>query len=114
MSAEYKKDNGFTYLYSNSIHPYDLTLIESMFDMQTTYDEIDIQENMKENNIYKKSCLVRTILFPLDLLVTFLVMGPKEAKIRWKTQKVCWKFMRNKITLQQFKIDVVNTQNENN
>lgn len=107
MSAKYKKESGFVYLHEGYIDDYNEAMIVSMFDEQTDYDIEDIRKDIKEAKMFRKICIVKTILFPLELLLTLIILGKKEAKEKIESQKLYIKLLRNKINVSEFKEEVM-------
>jgi hypothetical protein len=107
MSGKYKKQSGFVYLHEGRIDEYNEAMIISIFDEQTDYDIEDIEKDMKEEKLFKKICLIKTIMFPLEILLTFLILGRSEFIEKIETQKLYIKLLRNKLNVSEFKEEVM-------
>jgi hypothetical protein len=109
MSGKYNKRDGFVYLHlqSNKLDPFHIAVIESMFDEQADYDIEDINLEIEEGKLFRKVCIVKTLIFPLEVLVTKLVMGKPWTSEKIKAQGIYWKFLRKKITLEELKKEII-------
>lgn len=107
MSAQYDETQGFSFVISKTLHPEDETILSCMFDEATDFQEVEIMKEMQESVLIRKVCLVKTLLFPYEWLLTRLILDKEHAKDRASEQSVYWKFLRKKITLVEFKSNLM-------
>jgi len=102
MSANHNRIDGFIYSHKE-LSELDKTLLYTNFDNQITYDLVDIKKEQNEIKLLKRSSLIKTILFPLEYILTYFLMDKEFVRDRITCQKLYWKFLRNKISNNEFK-----------
>lgn len=95
--------SGFTFCPFGEVDDFSATIIESMFDQQADFDEIDIYYEIKENKNIKALALAKTILYPFEIVVYRVIAGKEHARKIRKMQSLYTKFLKKKITLKEFK-----------
>lgn len=108
MSGSYKKRDGFVYLFNekDGNDPFYRTMFEAMFDEQTDMDVLELQEEMEAEKEFRKVCWLKTVIFPVEVVAAYFIMGKSWAKDKIKAQKFYWKFLRKQITLDDLKVEV--------
>lgn len=115
MSAKYNEDDGFFIMKQDVLEPSYVSYIEGIFDYSVQCDIDDITKAQKERKAFSRVCLTKTILFPLELVVSYFVIGKDYTKQLIKQQKLMWDFLRNKTTTETFKNDLtLNTNHVKN
>lgn len=102
MSASYNENDGF-FVLKDKLDPTYESYIEGIFDYSVQCDIDEITRVQKERKAFNRVCLTKTIIFPFELLVSFLVVGKDYTKKLIKQQKTMWAFLRNKISTENFK-----------
>jgi hypothetical protein len=102
MSANFRKNTGFTYVVGR-LDPLMETYLSTIFDEQTDYDVEDIMLDIKENKIFRQVALIKTLMFPLEILLTAILMDRQWVKEKTQAQKIYLKFLRKKITVTELK-----------
>jgi hypothetical protein len=101
MSANYdEKDQILTSAFI--VNKVDEELLGMIFDSHVDWYIYDQQERIREIKALKRVCLIKTIVFIPEIVFSWWFYK-QYAKERIQTQKQYWKFLRNKITLDEFK-----------
>lgn len=87
-------------------------LIYTTFDAQTEHDISSIQKNIKQNKFLKRVCLYKTLTFPLEFVLFSLFFNKEQRKNKINLNKLYWKFLRNKISLNDFKKELTGLSKE--
>lgn len=110
MSANYEKRDGFTWVPDKTLNKAQETLLNISFDHQINSDileaEMKLYEQTSEKKVLRNVCLYNVILFPVQYIFTLLLFGNSYAKERTILFKLSIKYLRNKITVEQFKNDL--------
>lgn len=108
MAGSYNKRDGFVYMFKkpSKEDAFYTTMFEVMFDEQCDEDAAEIAADIEEAKLFKKVCWLKTLIFPLEYPLAYIIMGKQWAKDKVEAQKFYWKFIRNKITLQDMKVEV--------
>lgn len=77
-----------------------------LFDEHVDYQMREFEARKAEIKLLKRICLVKTLLFPLELPVTYFLLGKEASRERMESQSCYWRFVRNKISLEAFKNDL--------
>lgn len=101
MSASSSDKEKHTFYYNLYIDPFDKAILSTMFDHNTDIDIIEIEMELQQIKALKRLCLFKTLSFPLELIV--LIFNWSLLKKRCKYQWLYLKFLRNKISYQDFK-----------
>lgn len=102
MSAKYDdRDEIFTPTFRLNKTEADIVCL--LFDETVNYFMKEYEERAKEIKLLKRVCLVKTLIYPTEVIVTLLVLGKDAAKERNTSQKYYWKFLRNKIDMDDLK-----------
>jgi len=101
MSGIYNKKQGSTYLL-NPLDPLTEAYLCSIFDEQVDYDIKEALVNKKQMKLYSKMCIYKILCFPLEYSLAFLVLGRSYAKDKWNAQKLYWKLLNKKVTIEEF------------
>lgn len=99
--------SGFTFCPFGEVDDFSATIIESMFDQQADFDEIDIYYEIKENKNIKALALAKTILYPFEIVVFRIIAGKAYANKIKAMQSLYTKFLKKKITLKEFKEQLI-------
>lgn len=78
-------------------------IICAVFDQETDYDEQLILKEIKATKFLKKVCVLRIMLVVPEYVLLRVMFGKKAAKNKSDCTKLYVKFLRNKITLENFK-----------
>ena len=114
MSASFDKSDGFSFYPVGEVTEQDRTINMMIFDQKFDYDLGVYKSEQKEIKLLKKICLIKTLLFPLELTFSFLFLGSRWTKIKViNSQKLYWRFLRKKISYEKFKKQLVNQIQEN-
>lgn len=105
MSGEYKS-SGFGFIY-NKLDPMMQSFIESQWEEQTDQDTLLAFKEIEENKHIRGMCLMKTILFPLEIALSKMLLNSFETTVRIKAQSFYWRFLRKKITLTEFKKEIL-------
>lgn len=105
MSANHDHKNDFRVFNPNGAwHNDDLEQINKLFDSICDVDVEEISKRIKNIKMLKGACLVKIFEFPLTWTLTRVIMGKKWAEIKTTETKLCYKFLRNKISYDDFNI----------
>jgi len=82
------------YIYKK-INDYQRSLIEGIFDEQTDYEIKELEKELRIAKNLRRFFLMKTLLFPLEMVLTLLLFGMKRAGRRWKYQKQMIRLLRS-------------------
>lgn len=99
------KDNKMGWFFSphGKVDPFEESMFASLFDDETDYEILEIENNIKEFNLYRKLAIVKTLNFPFEIFWLYLFLGKKYSDNRWETQKLYNKIIKRKINLEEFR-----------
>jgi len=103
MAANYQKRDGFTFTDKTSMHPFDETTLLMLFDQQVDHDIEESFKKEQEEKFLRKLCWVKLGCFIPQYVFSFLFIGKKYAYDTWYGTTLYYKFLRKKITFDQFK-----------
>lgn len=103
MSANHNNRDGFSYGPYGKLNLLEEAMFSSLFDEQVDLDEQEILYEVEEAKFLKRVCIVKTLLYPMEWLLTRIFLGKAWTVEKVLTQKLYWKFLRNKISLSDFK-----------
>lgn len=107
MSASYENNHGLAYSPYGKLTEYDEAIIGSLFDQDTDEEENMINKSMQEESFMRKVVLIKTILYPIELALTYFILGKKWTEEKRESQKLYWAFLRKKISYNQFQRSIV-------
>lgn len=111
MAANFSKKDGFTYVAGEVVDKTAYTYLEMLFDNGVDIDIEDVKKEIKSTKIMKRAFFIKTLLFPIEYLLTLLILGSVWSKDRVECQKVYWKFLRGKMTLSQVQKELYSYDN---
>lgn len=103
--ANYCKKDGHAFYHRRHLIELDEAILFSIFDQNTDMDIQEIEQEIQAKKLFKRVCLFKTLTFPLEILL-FGVFDRQQLHIRWQQQKICFKFLANKIDLNKFKSEM--------
>lgn len=103
MSGKYDDNHGHSFVLTEFLHPEDEALLLAMFDEYGEYEDQEIIRIMHETKILKNVCLVKTLLYPYEYILSKLFLPKSMVRERGTFQKLYWQFLRGKITVDEFK-----------
>ena len=103
MSGKYDDRSGHTYIPVGTLDPYTETVICNIFDNQTSIEEAEIFLEMEEIKLFRKICVMKTILFPAEIILTRVLVGKQPYQERMVEQKLYWKFLRKRSNIKELK-----------
>lgn len=103
MSAKYNEDDGFFIMKEEVLDRSFVSYIEGIFDYSVQCDIDEITKAKNEKKALSKVCLTKTILFPLELIVSYFLIGKDYTKNLIKQQKLMWDFLTNKTPTETLK-----------
>lgn len=109
MAARHNERDGFMFVNTTIINPYDEIIITNIFDQQVDDDIKDYEQRKKEIRFIKKACLIKLILTPIQYPLTYFLLGKVLARDVLYCSKLYLIFLRNKLTLEQFKDKLANS-----
>ncbi len=77
-------------------------MITILFDTHVDWYIYDFKERIKETKALKAICLIKTLVGIPEILISYVIF-PQYARERVQCQKMYWKFLRNKLDLDEFK-----------
>ena len=107
MSAQYENGSGLAYCPYGKVNEYDEALISVLFDQETDYDIEEMERLMQEERLMRKICFIKTLVFPIEYIATLAILGGRWAKEKRDAQSLYWKFLRKKVTYNQFQRELV-------
>ncbi len=78
-----------------------------LFDEYVDEEVRQMEETIKEDKILRKVCLIKTICYPLELLVTYILLGKIWTAERVEQQKVFKDYLKKKIDIKEFQIKLM-------
>lgn len=108
MSAKYEDRDGFTFLPTKKLSEFQETILNVAFDNQIHFDILEAEELVKEKKVLKRVCIYNIVLFPLQYMFTFMLFGREYASERKILFKLSIKYLRKKITVDEFKKELNN------
>ena len=107
MSADYDEKSGFTYSPTGTLDPYMTTILETLFDEQVDLDEQEILSNIKNTKTIKKIAICKYLLYPFEAFLFRVLVGKIYYNRVKETKNLYFRFLRKKITLDQFKVEFI-------
>lgn len=101
MSAHYEKRDGLFYAFKTSAMQE--AMIEARFDEQVDFDIKEWEDDRKQTKTYKKMCLFYVLMFIPEYIYLRTMMSKESAQERARVNKIYIRFLRNKLTLAEFK-----------
>lgn len=101
MSAKYEKRDGFMYS-PYSLSAFERETISLMFEDQIDYDIEVYKRELLKVKMLKRQCIIKTLVLPVELPLSYLLLGKTIARERYNTQKLYWKFLTHKMTIEDF------------
>jgi len=99
MSASYSPKDEWAYVGAfqskESARKVQQYLVEH-FDFSTALDIVEIAKEMQVKKIYRRYCIVRLLMAPVELLMAFILLGRSESKLLYRVRKEMWRFLRGK------------------
>lgn len=105
--AKFDDKMGHIYVPSGKLDAYTAAAIGSMFDQSVFLDERDIVLDKEETDLINKLALAKTVLFPFEYLAFRVFAGERFSRAIMEEQRLYWRFLRKKIDLEQFKLELV-------
>lgn len=99
--------SGFIFLPKGRLDKYTEAIIETMFDQTVDADEHEIYMQLNQANQLKKLSLAKILLFPFEFLTYRIFAGKEFSSQIKKEQHLYWKFLAKKITVEQFKTELL-------
>lgn len=78
-------------------------LVVTTFDAQTEQDVVSIEKTMKQTSFLKRVCLYKILTFPFEYLLMVLFFKKEHKSNKKLITRLYWKFLRNKISMTDFK-----------
>lgn len=78
-----------------------------LFDEYVDEEIRQIEEQIKEDKILRRVCWIKTLCYPLELLLTRVLLGKIWASERVDQQKVFKDYLNKKIDVKQFQIKLM-------
>lgn len=75
---------------------------QMIFDEYVDEEVRQLEEQIKEEKTLRRVCLLKTICYPFELLLTYLLLGNTWALERKAQQKVFSDYMKKKIDIKEF------------
>lgn len=110
MSANFDPNMGFLYSYT-PISPMNQKILDSEFDMSVHNDVEYIKMEEKENKLYKRMTMLNLVLFPFYYVFIKFFISKDLAKDKLREANLQWKFLFNKINMNEFKRKMVTYDN---
>lgn len=95
--------SGFTFCPFGEVDKRAEAILCGFFDQSVFFDEQEILNELREAKIIRKVALTKTILYPIESLFFRIVAGKEYYEFIRDEQKIYWAFLRKKITLKDFK-----------
>lgn len=73
-----------------------------IFDEYVDEEVRQIAEEMKEERTLRKMCWIKTICYPLEMLLTYFMLGKSWVSERREQQQIFNALLKRKITVKQF------------
>lgn len=106
MSGKYDDRSGHTYIPVGTLDAYTETVICDIFDNQTSIEEAEIYMEMQEAKLFRNVCIMKTLLFPVEVVLTRVLVGKQPYKERMAEQKYYWKFLRKRSNIKELKLSL--------
>lgn len=101
MSAKYEKRDGFMYS-QYDLNDYEASMLVMMFEDQIDYDIKMWERELLKVKMLKRQCIIKTLVLPVELPLSYFLLGKSIARERYNTQKLYWKFLTRKMTIEEF------------
>lgn len=82
-------------------------LIATTFDTETDYDVTNITNLMEKVKLINRLCVVKLLQFIPEQILTYIFLGSARARTHRKSAAVYLKFLRKKISLDNFQKDLL-------
>lgn len=103
MSSSYNPKDGRWYIPSNEpLREDEKAILEFLFDTQIDEDVYSAEKIIKEKKLLWRICLIKTLVFLPELILTFLLLENKAVLDKIACQSVYWQYLRKKLTLEEF------------
>jgi hypothetical protein len=106
MSAESSKKSGFVFLVGEA-DPLLESYLTSVFDEDTEQDIEEIKLEMEEKKLFTQISKIKVLLFPLEIVLTYMFMDKKWVTDKIEANRLYWNFLRGKITMDQMKQSLI-------
>jgi hypothetical protein len=103
MSSNYDSKQGHSFVLTEFLHPEDEALLCTLFDEYQDHEEQEIIRIMHETKILKNVCLVKTLMYPYEYILSKIFLPKTMVRERIQFQALYWKFLRGKMTYEEFK-----------
>ena len=108
MSANSDDKVGWTYCLTNNLDPQTATIFELLFEQQVDLDEQEIALDLQETSLVLKVAICKALVYPVEALLYRVLVGKEYYNHVKTTKDLYWKFLRKKITLNEFKHGLIN------
>lgn len=74
----------------------------NLFDQDTDEDVRNIEFRMKKIKRAKRMAFIRTVIFPVEAALMYLLMPKDDYNYTVQSQKINWGLLRGKLSIEQF------------
>lgn len=103
--TKYDENMGIGIVFDNSEieHMHYCMIFDEYVDEEVRLMELQI----KEEKVLKRVCLVKTICYPFEILITYLLLGKNWVKERNQQQRLFNSYIRGKIKFKDFQLSLM-------
>lgn len=101
MSGKFSKRDGFIFPHFK-INKDEFDIICDSFEMAVDYDIAAHRLDLLKIKMLKRQCFIKTLVLPVELPLSYLLLGRLVGRERWNTQKLYWKFLIKSMTIEDF------------
>lgn len=103
MSAEWKENGPLMFSFKGPLSKYDAAILEAMFDTNVDADIEEAARLNQETKLFKRFCIISSILYPIEIVLFFLLMDRRSFEVKREAQSIYIKFLLNKLSLAEAK-----------
>lgn len=85
----------------NTYKPHEQAMLEEAFEKQTDFDIEVVKKEKEQAKFYRKYCFYRLAIFIPEYVLALVFFESKYRKAKWNIAKLCFKFLKGKLTVKE-------------